>query len=85
LSIDGEKNNKTPAPEVTRAKEEDEMTSKERKEKIKPNAVFMVGGKLYRIIKVEGGNAIVQGKDNGNRMNYGVDALSRLNITFCNL
>ena len=61
------------------------MNSKERKEKIKANAVFMVGGKLYRIIKVEGGNAVVQDAKTGNSMNYGVNALSRLNITFCNL
>ena len=61
------------------------MNSKERKEKIKANAVFMAGGKLYRIIKVEGDNAVVQDAKTGNRMNYGVNALSRLNITFCNL
>ena len=61
------------------------MNSKERKEKIKANAVFRVGGKLYRIIKVEDGNVVVQDAKTGNSMNYGVNALSRLNITFCNL
>ena len=60
------------------------MNSKEKKEQIKQNAVFMVGGKLYRIINVEGGNAVVQDTKTGNSMNYGVDALSRLNITFYN-
>lgn len=60
------------------------MNSKEKKEQIKQNAVFMVGGKLYRIINVEDGNAVVQDTKTGNSMNYGVDALSRLNITFYN-
>lgn len=61
------------------------MNSKERKEKIKPEAVFMIGGKLYQILKVEDSNAVVKDLATNNSMNYGVDALSRLNITFCNL
>lgn len=60
------------------------MNSKERKEKIKPNAVFMIGGKKYQILKVRDSNAVVKDLATNNRMNYGVDALSRLNITFCN-
>jgi hypothetical protein len=60
------------------------MNSKERKKKIKPNAVFMIGGKKYQILKVEDSNAVVRDLATNNKMNYGVDALSRLNITFCN-
>lgn len=60
------------------------MNSKERKEKIKPGSVFMIGGKLYQILKVEDSNAVVKDLVTNNSMNYGVDALSRLNITFCN-
>jgi hypothetical protein len=57
------------------------MNSKERKEKIKPNAVFMIGGKKYQILKVEDSNAVVRDLATNNKMNYGVDALSKLNIT----
>jgi len=60
------------------------MNSKERKENIKPNAVFMIGGKKYQILKVEDSNAVVKDLATNNMMNYGVDALSRLSITFCN-
>jgi len=60
------------------------MNSKERKENIKPNAVFMIGGKKYQILKVEDSNAAVKDLATNNMMNYGVDALSRLSITFCN-
>lgn len=61
------------------------MNSKERKENIKPNAVFMIGGKKYQILKVEDSNAVVKDLATNNIMNYGVDALSRLSITFLQL
>ena len=51
------------------------MNSKERKEKTKPEAVFMIGGKLYQILKVEDSNAVVKDLATNNSMNYGVNAL----------
>jgi hypothetical protein len=57
------------------------MNGKERKEKIKPNAVFMIGREKYQILKVEDSNAVVKDLATNNRINYGVAALSRLNIT----
>ena len=58
------------------------MTSKERKDRIKPGAVFMIGGALYRVVNVEDDYATVQDVKTGKNANYGVDALSRFNITF---
>lgn len=58
------------------------MTSKERKARIKPGAVFMIGGALYRVVKVEGDYATVCDLKTGKNACYGVDALARFNITF---
>ena len=58
------------------------MTSKERKARIKPGAVFMIGGAMYRVINVEGDYATVKDVKTGKTAHYGVDALSRFNITF---
>lgn len=58
------------------------MTSKERKARIKPGAVFVIGGGMYRVINVENDCATVQDVKTGKTVHYGVDALARLNITF---
>ena len=58
------------------------MTSKERKARIKPGAVFVIGGALYRVVNVENDCVTVQDVKTGKIALYGVDALARFNITF---
>lgn len=58
------------------------MTSKERKDMIKPGAVFMVGGRVYHVVNVEGGNVTVKDVKTGQTMNHGLDNLARYNLTF---
>ena len=58
------------------------MTSKERKSRLKPGAVFMIGGRQYRVITIEKDCATVKDLKTGKNANYGVEALSRFNISF---
>ena len=58
------------------------MTSKERKCRIKPGAVFMLGGRLYHIVNLEGGNVTVKDVKTGKIINHGLDNLAMYNLTF---
>ena len=58
------------------------MTSRERKARIKPGAVFVISGALYRVVNVESDCVTVQDVKTGKTVHYGVDALARFNITF---